>query len=58
MRCGWSGHNLCSGSVGRETRREHCFDVHMSTSANQNTKKHLDKVKKFEKSDYAFSFSL
>jgi hypothetical protein len=28
----------------------------MSTSANQNTKKHLEEVKEFERSGYAFFF--
>ncbi len=28
----------------KETHRDHCFIMHMSTNANQNIKKHLEEV--------------
>jgi hypothetical protein len=38
----WMEGDAC---IVKETHKDHCFDVHMSTSANQNTKKHLEEVK-------------
>jgi vancomycin resistance protein YoaR len=52
----WAQRVLRKCRKGNHREREHCFDVHMSTSANQNTKKHLEEVKEFEKSGYAFFY--
>jgi hypothetical protein len=38
----WMEGDLC---IVMETHKDHCFDMHMSTSVNQNIKKHLEEMR-------------